>query len=161
MAYYNSTYTGTQLDAAIENNVSETGSVEYTDSTLADVSYCGTVVNKTAGENLVFGEICYIKSDGKLWKANATSDVAMPALFMAVATIAADAVGKFLRKGYVKDANFATLTIGSFVYVTSGSTGDFTQTAPTDTGANVQIIGIATATDAIEFEPNITLIELS
>jgi len=51
---------------------------------------------------MVFGELGYIKSDGKVWKANAVSAVAMPALYLAVDTIAGDAVGAFLRKGTAK-----------------------------------------------------------
>jgi len=48
------------------------------------------------------------------------------------------------------------------LYVESGSTdGVVTNVTASDTGANVQILGIATDTDTIEFDPSLVVVKLS
>ena len=123
MAEYTSTHTGIQLDATITkllatsgswddtasdltsksgswedvtNDItSKTGSIEYTDSLLPDGGYCGTVINKAAGETIEFGDLCYIDTNGSASLANASSSLKLPALYLAVENIATDATGSF------------------------------------------------------------------
>jgi len=119
----------------------------------------GTLINATAGENLSAGDICYLKSDGKYWKANATSSSTMPACVMATQAISANTTGKFLIQGYWKNTSLS-LTIGGLIYMSTTS-GGITQTAPNATGNQIQVLGYATASDTIYFNPNLMLLEVA
>ncbi len=112
-----------------------------------------------AGENLVFGDVVYLKSDGKMWKADADAAATMPGVAVAVATILADATGKFLLLGYLEKTAW-TWTIGGMVYV-DVTAGALTQTAPSGSGDQVQIVGFAITADIIFFKPDLTLVEVA
>ncbi len=117
----------------------------------ADHTASGAIVSLTAGENLVFGNPCYMKSDGKMWKSDADASTTMPVMAMAGAIIAADVAGAFLLLGFARDDSWAW-TIGGAIYA-STTVGFFSQTAPTGTGDQIQIVGIATHADRIFFSP--------
>lgn len=142
-------------------NIVMVANVELLKALGTDLTCSGITATETAGENLVFGDICYRKSDGKFWKADADAASTMPARVMAVATINADATGKFLRFGYVRNDAW-TLTSGSPVYP-SGTSGGITHTAPSGTGKIVQIVGeaISANPDIMFFSPDRTYLELA
>jgi hypothetical protein len=121
-------------------------------------TYHGEVITLTAGENLSFGEVCYIKSDGKAWLADADSASTMPGMFMAVATISADASGTFLKSGRVRLDTW-NWTIGGNVYP-STTKRNMTQSPPDGSGDQVQAVGIAMSTDEVFFTPYPILVEL-
>src|SRR6056297_1017030 len=55
---------------------------------------------ETAGESLVAGDLTYLKSDGKYWKADASADTTSSTdLLLCNATIAADTTGEFIEYG--------------------------------------------------------------
>lgn len=118
-------------------------------------NFSGDTIQLTAGENLVIYDVCYIKSDGKLWKANATDNTKMPTLYMATSTISANATGTFFEKGYVTNSSW-TWTVGATAGVLYASTtaGAMTQTSPTTVGNIVQNIGIAESATVIRFNPS-------
>ena len=118
-----------------------------------DVSIDGPQATMTAGENLVFGEICYIKSDGKAWKADATAAATLPALIMAGATISANATGTFLFPGGFARNDAWNWSLG--LIWASLTSGAITQTMPTATDEGQQIVGIATNADRIFFYPQL------
>ncbi len=119
---------------------------------ISDHDYNGISTTLTAGENLVFGNFCYLKSDGKMWKADADASTTTPCVAMAVATITADADGLFLINGFARDDTW-TWTVGGRLY-TSTTDGAVTQTAPTGVGDEIQIVGIATHADRVLFNPD-------
>ena len=114
----------------------------------------------TAGENLVFGDFCYLKGDGKLWKADASVVTTMPCLYMAAATILADASGVFLRSGIARDDSWTWSDEGVLLY-TSITGGQITETAPSVTGEYVQPVGIAINATHIDFRPSMVLIKVA
>lgn len=128
------------------------------DTTPADDSFDGIKVTLTAGENLAFGDIGYMKSDGKVWKADASAIATSNALFIATATIAADASGVFGLHGIVRDDSAYNFTIGGKIYL-SETAGGITQTAPTTTDSVTQIIGVALTADMWLFQPNLVQVE--
>ena len=65
----------------------------------SDHSTTGILAAHTAGEGLVFGDFCYLKLDGKYWKADADAIATMPITAMAAESIDADASGNFLMWG--------------------------------------------------------------
>ncbi|MBA7582333.1 hypothetical protein ES708_24261 [subsurface metagenome] len=128
-----------------------------------DLTWCGITCDGTTGENLAQFDVCYLKSDGKYWKADADAAATMPVIAIATAAISAEASGVFLLMGFVrKDA--WTWTIGGLLYAdegTGGTIGGMTQTAPAGTGDQVQVVGIGITADIILFNPSFELVEIS
>ncbi len=126
---------------------------------LSDHGYDGLTARMTAGTALVFGDVCYIGSDGKLELADADNTTYMPIVAMAVATISENASGVVLFSGLVRDDSW-TWTAGGLLY---GSTtaGEMTQTAPNGAGDQVQSIGVAVSGNVTQFMPNLILVEVS
>lgn len=83
----------------------------------ADLTANGTTMTLTAGENLTFGDIVYVKNDGKMWKADANASGLFPANYMALATIVADATGLFLKSGYVRNDAWSWTVGGKISYL--------------------------------------------
>lgn len=117
-----------------------------------DVTVSGQTMSLTAGENVVFGDVVYIKSDGKMWKADANAAGLFPANYMATATILADAAGVFLRSGFARNDAWSW-TVGGKIYLSTAA-GGMTQTAPSATDNCVQILGTATHADRMDFTPS-------
>jgi hypothetical protein len=96
-----------------------------------------------------------LKNDGKFWKAsNAAAGTSSTLLLMATASITANNPGTFLRMG-----NYTTsgLTTGVIYYLSTA--GGLTDTAPTATGTVTRIIGYATSTTVLSFDPDHTYVE--
>jgi len=119
----------------------------------------GTIITITAGENLSPGDVSRCNSDGKFYKANATNSTGVPATVMAIDTISANSTGRALLTGFWIDTS-KNWTVGGYIYLSTTS-GQITQTAPSGSGNQVQLLGIATATDTIYFNPNIMVIEVA
>jgi len=113
----------------------------------------------TVGENVVFGDTLYRKSDSKWWKTDADAAATMPGARMALATILADASGSALVKGYVRDDAWAW-TVGGLIYV-STTLGDLSQTAPSGSADIVQIAGFAYTADIMFFDPSLVMVEIA
>lgn len=120
---------------------------------LANLVDNGVIGEMKAGENVAFGDMCYIKNDGKAWKANAATSGLFPAQFMALGTILANAIGKFLVNGIVTN-NTWTWTIGGALYLNT-TVGTLSQTAPSVTGQGIQTIGYALSATQILFNPSV------
>lgn len=130
-----------------------------------DHAYSGTVATMQAGENLTIGQLCYRKSDGKWWKADADASTTMGALAMSTGTINADATGVFLLQGFFRDDSEFDFTVGGMVYAGSGATdahtaGATNKAAPNGVGDQVQIVGYGYTADIIYFNPSTTILEL-
>lgn len=125
----------------------------------SDHSWSGVTATLTAGENLVIGDVVYAKSDGKMWKADADAVTTMPGVALATGTINANATGEFLLLGYMRDDTW-NWTVGGYLYV-STTPGNPTQTAPSGSGDQVQVLGVAITADIIYFCPSLELVEIS
>lgn len=118
----------------------------------ANLKGTGIVVYRQAGENLVYKDSCYIKTDGKMWKTDADSYTTMPTTRIALETINADAWGLFLEYGYMRDDTW-TWTAGGTIYADT-TTGAWTQTAPSGSSDVLQIIGIAESATVAKINPS-------
>ena len=107
----------------------------------------------TAGEAVVLGDVCYLKSDGKLWKANANAEATSGPvrLFMAGGTIAGGAVGTFYHRCY---ATTGAWTTGAAIYLSAATAGAMTATAPATATQIVRVLGYANSATAVYFEPS-------
>jgi len=120
-----------------------TGSLT-TNISITNLTGNGIKTSLQVGEGFVFGEVGYVKSDGKIWKASGIDDAKMPGRYMSLATIGADDSGLFLWRGFVKN-NAWSWTKGSILKL--GTEGAIAQQS---TG---QIVGIAITETEIDFNP--------
>ncbi len=105
----------------------------------------------TAGENLVAGNVCYLKADGKMWKAKGDAEVTTKGkIAMALASITANTTGSFLVDG---DYTTSGLTAGATYFISTSTAGAVTSTTPT-TGNFIRIIGVAISTTVLNFNPS-------
>jgi len=112
----------------------------------------------TAGENVSPGDVCYLKSDGKMWKTDANAEATSKGLvLMAIDTITADNTGTFLVKGKYTTSG---LTAADVMYL-SATAGAITNTAPSGSGDIVRIIGYALSTTVLYFNPDKSYLEIS
>jgi len=132
--------------------------IELDDALGVDHTYEGITTDDTVGEAVVFGNLLYMKSDGKWWKSSTAvaSGAEFPVTAMAVATIDADAAGKILLQGTVRDDSWDFTTLGK-VYC---GVDVPTHTLPTTSGYTVQIIGVSLDADRVYFNPGSTYVEL-
>ena len=128
-------------------------------SPAADHSYDSFRSTITVGEDVVFGNCLYMKSDGKLWESDADASATMPIVGMAMASISADASGVVALQGFVRDDTW-NWTIGGLIY---GSTtkGGLTQAPPDGSGDIVQIVGWAYSADILYLNPQLLTIEIA
>jgi hypothetical protein len=137
-------------------------SMELSITSMSNQTAVGTKTDVTVGENVSFGELLYLKADGKYWKSDADASTTMPAEVMAIATILADAVGQVLVMGFARDTSWSwTLGngIANLLYATT-TAGDISQTAPSGSGDQVQVIGYAHESDITMFSPQLGLLEI-
>lgn len=111
----------------------------------------------TAGESLVAGDVCYLKSDGKFWKIDADAEATSKGMLaMANATISADATGEFILAGRYTTTG---LTMGSTYYL-STTPGAYTTTQPSGAGDIVRILGYALSTTVLYIMPSQFFVEI-
>jgi hypothetical protein len=112
----------------------------------------------TAGENLSVGDVCYLKSEGKMWRTDATAETTAKGLIaMAMANITAEATGSFLKQGTYTTTG---LTVGAEYYLTT-SAGTLSVTKPSSVGNIVRFVGYALSTTVLDFCPDKTYIEIA
>jgi hypothetical protein len=128
----------------------------------ADHVYSGIVATYTAGETMAIGEVGYLKSDGKIWKAkgDAVGTSGGCLLVMATAAVSAAATGTFLLYGYFRDDSTFAMTPCVAQYISAATAGTITETAPSTAGQMVRIVGYAQTADIICFCPDNTWIEI-
>ena len=134
-------------------------------SAVSDGEFSGDLSLFTAGEDLTAGEVCYFKSDGKMWKAVATAVATSRCVAMATASISADAMGVFLLKGFARfNSEFPTWTVGGALFTPEAETSGKNvpeQAAPDTDGDFVQVLGWAVSGDAVYFDPDSTVVEVA
>ena len=135
-------------------------------ASIADESASGITAVFTAGEALTRGEVVYFKAaDSKMWKAVATAAATSRCVAMAAEDISADATGKFLMHGFLRDAaSFPSYTIGGALFTPEAEQNSENvpeQAAPDTDGDFVQVIGWAVTADMVFFNPSGDIIEVA
>lgn len=112
----------------------------------------------TAGESLSPGDLTYLKSDGKFWKADADNVTTSKGLLaICLDTISADANGSFMLRGKYTTSG---LTIASEYFI-STDVGTWNETIPSDSGDVVRLIGYALSTTELYFDTDKTYVEIA
>ena len=122
-----------------------------------DLTASGFVASFTAGQATVFGDVCYVASNGKATLADADALATSGAVAMSIATISNDAAGNFLMHGFARNDAWAW-TVGGIIYL-STTAGGITQTAPSGADDVIQVLGVATHADRIYFNPQLVQVE--
>lgn len=114
----------------------------------------GLITRGTAGEALTGHQLVYQGTDGSWYLADADAAATMPVIGLTLYTINAGFNGQILLHGYIGLASW-TWTVGgtSGLIYASTTPGALTQTAPSGIGDYVQVVGIATASNIIYFNP--------
>ena len=100
----------------------------------------------------------YMVSDGDVEHADADAATTMPVIALSTEAGVATDTDPFVLQGFVRDDSWAW-TVGGEIYA-STTAGDLTQTKPSGTGDQVQILGYAVTADVIYFNPSPVLIEV-
>lgn len=144
---------------SITADILNIGEIKLEEAVPSDHSGIGFVITDTVGEDVAIGDVLYMHSTGKWKKVDADAVATMPVAVMAMAAISADADGKLLVFGFYRDDSW-TWTVGGLLYA-SCTPGNPTQVAPSATGDQVQVVGVAiTATIAL-FNPGYVLVEVA
>ena len=109
------------------------------------------------GESVVFGDTCFLKSDGKFWKADDTDENSLGLIVLALGTYGADAYGDAVRHGFVRNDAW-NYTPGGRLFVPN-SKGPPTQTPP-GSGKVKMIIGYATHANRAYIGPDNSYVEV-
>lgn len=138
-------------DQDLSSYIKKDGSVDFTGEPSFKAIF-------TAGENLVAGNVCYLKSDGKFWKAKGDAEATTKGrLLIALASISANATGLFLIRGYYTDSG---LTAGGTYFISTSTAGAKATTAPSS-GNFARVVGWAMSTTSFYFDPSKDYIEVS
>ena len=131
-------------------------------SILTDNDTCtGIIAIFTSGAIMNLGEVGYLKTaDSRIWKALATGTATMPAIALAYAVPITPASCLYLLLGFMRHDAW-DWTPGGLLYVDRTTAGALTQTAPSTSGDQVQVEGIAITADIILFNPSYELVEIS
>ncbi len=133
--------------------------IELDDGLGTNQTYEGVTIDDTVGESVDFGNLLYMKSDGKWWKASivVANGAEFPVTAMAVAPINANASGKLLLNGTVRNDAWSFSTLGK-VYCGVDYPSHI---QPSNSGHTVQIVGISLDADRMYFNPDHTYVELA
>lgn len=116
-------------------------------------------VSLTAGEAIAQYDACYVKADGKVYKAKADDPSTMKSMLIAQAAVNNAATGNFMCYGYITNGAWA-FTPGATLYVSEVTAGLVTSTAPSNSGDQVQVVGVAITATQICWCPAAIVFEL-
>jgi hypothetical protein len=118
----------------------------------------GIAFSATAYENLFFGDVCIITSNG-VAKADADSIDTAGVLGIALHDAAADENVNLLVWGMIDLSSLSpSFTVGGKVYL-STTAGAVTQTAPSGALDAIVVLGIALSANLLLFNPSLVVIE--
>jgi hypothetical protein len=145
-------------DLTVDGAIEVAENIEIQSDVSLNLSASGIQTYSTVDANAIgFGAALYLATDGNYEEADANAASTMPCVALALET--GTGTKDILLQGYIRYNNWTWSIIGGPVYV-SPTKGVLTQTIPTATGQQVQIVGYATKSNTIYFSPNLMLIEL-
>ncbi len=132
--------------------------IEWDPAPGSDLGYSGDITTLTVDSNATgIGAALYMAGDGNLDEADADAAATMPVRCLAVETSTGSK--KVLLRGFIRDDSW-TWTPGGTIFA-STTLGGMTQTAPSGSGDQVQVLGFATHADRMFFNPSGDIIEVA
>ena len=128
----------------------------------SDAKYSGITITRTVDAGVgstAFGQAYHVDTDGELIDADADASTTMPCVGLAVE--AGTGSKKVLIQGVITETDW-NWTIGATIYVSTDptTTTGLTETAPSGTGDQVQIVGVALSADTIMVLADFTIVEI-
>jgi cytoskeletal protein CcmA (bactofilin family) len=144
------TYDGyNQHTISLNNGSGYTATISTIDTNLIDIV--------TVGEDVVSGDLLYLGTDARYYKADNTSEsTSSTELRLSLGIINSGTTGDVLIQGTYTTTG---LTSGSTYWVGTG--GSVNDTQPTDNGTIVRYVGTALDVNTLEFNPDGLYIEIS
>lgn len=128
--------------------VNLSGNMDITSSSL------GILMQFGSGQKVAAGDVCYLKSDGKMWKAKADSAAtAGGKLGIAMSNYSGAVTGSYKIYGIYSSATGGKTT-GSTYFLSAATGGATTATAPSSTGNIMRVIGWAKSATKLIFDPS-------
>jgi len=132
--------------------------IDFTAILTINSTYEGEIMDVTVDDaSAAFGNALYCAADGNYDRADASVSGTMPC--RALALEAGSGSKDILLKGQICNTSWGWAP-GDDIYV-SITTGALTQTKPSATGEQVQIVGYALSADTILFNPQYALVEIA
>ena len=129
-------------------------------SLLTDHTYEGTTITEPVGDDVTFGDGLFFDWDSKEYKiSDADAAKTMPIVSIALENTASGTSSKMLAYGWIRDDSYNSFD-SSLVYA-SCTPGEFTTTAVSGTGDQAQVVGYATASGIMFFNPSYILVEIA
>lgn len=146
--------TGGTMSGAV--TLAENASVVLPTTLSADGKYGGIVVSGTAGEALSFGQVCYLKSTDTKWYKALGSGTSTSIGQLGCCVQDSSGTTTILLYGNVRaDAIYGTtLTVGQQQYISGVTAGSITPTLSGTTDYVIRVVGFATGTTSILFNPS-------
>jgi len=133
-------------------------SITLNSSPSSDHTANGDIASMTVDANSTgFGAALHMDTDGHWIEADADADTTMPCAAIALET--GTGTKKVLLRGFIRDDTW-NWTIGGVIYV-STTVGGLTQTAPSGSGDQVQVVGFAVSADVMYFSPALVTAEVA
>jgi len=124
--------------------------------TASTASGSGTIVNWSVSESVTAGTLYAVKTNGGWTLADADNE--NTAAYMLAIALGSNATAGMLLQGFFYKSSHGFI-IGAPLYV-SNTSGTFSNSRPTGTGDYVRIIGYATSTNYIYFDPDKTWVKI-
>ena len=160
-SHSDTTGTGAELNTLTDGSNADTlhehGNITVDSSPDVDDTGEGVYSSLTAGENIDFPQVCYMNADGEIYLADADDVAKTPVICMALEAKGDGQACSVLMLGFVRDDGW-NWTIGGEIFLDEAA-GDMSQTAPSDDGDQVQVLGMAITADIIWFNPQLVVVE--
>jgi hypothetical protein len=136
----------------------DAGQVLFDIAPASDHTATGDTVSATVDTNATgFAAALYQAADGNWDEADADAIATMPCRALALET--GTGTKLILRRGWIRDDSWSW-TPGAPVYA-STTAGGLTQTKPSGTGDQVQIVGYAETATVLDFNPSTVIVEVA
>jgi len=142
-------------DAVTKKHTQNTDTIlVFTNALASDHTYSGELDSQPVGESVVFGDFLYKNwAAGEWMKAKADVFGTTPALRIALESKADGETCLMLVKGYIRDDSAFDFG-ASRIFLNDDTAGTCDDTAPAESGDQIQLVGTAKSADILFFNPS-------
>ena len=128
--------------------------ISFVNALASDHTYSGEIDSQPVGESVVFGDLLYFNWTDKEWKkAKADVYATTPAERIALESKTDGQTCLMLVKGYIRDDSAFDFG-ASRIFLNDDTAGTCDDTAPAESGDQIQVVGTAKSADILFFNPS-------